>query len=210
MKTGDLQEHWQRVYEKQQGHEKASWYQKTPQLVFDWIAQTTSDPGKAHLIDIGGGDSFFTDRALQLGYAHITLLDISRNALEKAAARLGANASEIDWICADVSRFRPERLYTLWHDRAAFHFLTEMEQRQGYKKALLAGVIPEGHVIIAAFSKNGPDKCSGLPVVQYSEEELIAFMEPEFEWQDTRFHDHLTPSGVSQNFIYTLFKRKAP
>lgn len=207
MEPTNLQNHWENVYTKQSDPSVASWYQKTPEIVIDWIASKIDDPAAA-IIDVGGGDSTFADTLLKNDYENITVLDISCKALEKARLRLGKDALKLKWICADASAFEPTRKYHLWHDRAAFHFLNSEAQKQGYKHALSQAVAPGGWVILATFSKNGPLKCSGLEITQYSEEELSALLGDEFTLEAVRFHDHTTPGGGKQNFIYTLFRRK--
>lgn len=207
MENINLQSHWENVYTKQSDLRSASWFQESPKVVMDWIEAVISDK-QAPIIDVGGGDSLFADSLLEKGYQNISVLDISCKALQKARFRLGDKALKMNWICADASEFEPARTYDLWHDRAAFHFLNSEEQKNGYKKALFAGVNPGGWVILATFSKKGPQKCSGLEISQYSEEELRDFMGADFHLEAVKYHDHTTPSGGSQNFIYTLFKRK--
>lgn len=207
MEDTNLQKHWENVYTKQEDQTKASWYQEQPRVVIDWIKELVPDHN-APIIDIGGGDSLFTDTLLNLGYQHISVLDISSTALEKARIRLGKKALKMNWICADASAFEPSSTYAVWHDRAAFHFLNSDAQKSGYKKALLSGIAPGGWVMLATFSKNGPEKCSGLQITQYSEEDLKLFLGEEFSLENKMYHDHITPGGGCQNFIYTLFKRK--
>lgn len=206
MENTNLQQHWENVYNKQTDLSTASWYQESPKVVLKWIKEQVQDPSD-HIIDIGGGDSLFADTLLEKGYANITVLDISCKALQKARKRLGNRALNMNWVCADASTYTPSRTYKLWHDRAAFHFLNTKDQKEGYKKALLEAVAPGGFVILATFSKSGPLKCSGLEITQYSEQELAAFLGDNFSLEDVVLHDHVTPGGGSQNFIYTLFKR---
>lgn len=207
MENTNLQQHWENVYTKQNDASSASWYQQDPKVVMEWINAKLKDK-EGSVIDIGGGDSVLTDRLLAEGYKNITVLDISCKALEKARLRLGESALTVTWICEDASAFTPSRTYTLWHDRAAFHFLNSKAQKEGYKHALNKGVAPGGWVILATFSKNGPLKCSGLEITQYSEEELADFMGDNFTLEGVKYHDHITPGGGTQNFIYTLFRKK--
>lgn len=206
MEKTNLQSHWENVYTKQADLKSASWYQESPKVVLDWIGENIPDLD-ASIIDIGGGDSLFADSLLRKGYHNVSVLDISCKALEKARLRLGDEALKMSWICSDASQFEPSRTYDLWHDRAAFHFLNSEAQKEGYKRALLGATPSGGWVILATFSKNGPQKCSGLEISQYSEEELRDFMGAEFKLEDVKYHDHTTPSGGTQNFIYTLFRR---
>jgi hypothetical protein len=56
------------------------------------------------------------------------VLDISKNAIERAKERLGNKASKVYWIVCDVIEFTPPVLFDFWPDRAAFHFLTTEER----------------------------------------------------------------------------------
>src|SRR4029077_7432635 len=97
----------------------------------------------------------------------VTVLDLSESALAAARARLGQAAAEVTWIVADVVRWKPLQRYDVWHDRAAFHFLTDVADRTAYVGCLREALQPGGHAIIATFALDGPERCSGLPVVRY-------------------------------------------
>ena len=84
-------------------------------------------PQDAPILDVGGGDGFLVDHLLARRFTDVTVLDISSKAIERAKDRLGEDASRVKWIVADVTTFEPDRPYALWHDRAAFHFLTSSE-----------------------------------------------------------------------------------
>lgn len=206
MKKEALKEHWEHVYKKQENHQKASWYQEKPGLVFQWL-KALPDHSEFSVIDIGAGDSYFVDQALSEGFYDISVLDLSAHALEKAKQRLGSKAAAIKWICTNVTHFSPARTYDIWHDRAAFHFLHSEDALAGYKKALNSALKPGGYVVLATFSVNGPDRCSGLPVRQYDVKTLQNYLGTEFELLKHTHYDHRTPSGSLQNFIYTLFRR---
>lgn len=206
MANTNLQQHWENVYNKQENRENASWYQEDPGIVLEWIDRIIPDKNTS-IIDMGGGDSNFVDTLLNKGFKNISVLDISCKALQKSRNRLEEKAMGVNWICQDASRFDPSKTYGLWHDRAAFHFLNTPEERSGYRDALIKAVQPGGWVVLATFSKNGPEKCSGLHITRYSKNELKAFMGKEFELEDAIYHDHSTPNGKIQNFVYTLFRR---
>ena len=124
----------------------------------------------ASIIDIGGGDSKFVDFLLEEGYENITVLDISAKSLEKAKKRLGDAAVKVKWIVTDITAFEPTETYDIWHDRAAFHFLTTSEQVSKYIDIAEKNV--NNFMILGTFFENGPMKCSGLDIQQYDEESL--------------------------------------
>lgn len=196
--------HWDTVYATKNPNE-VSWTQDKPQTSLDLIH--SAGLGKdARIIDIGGGDSNLVDFLLDEGYQNITILDISAKALEKARARLGNKAEKVKWIVSDITEFKPEENYDIWHDRAAFHFLTSPEQVSKYVD--IAEKNCKGFLIIGTFSKNGPEKCSGLEIRQYDSESLSKVFEPAFERIKYLTEDHTTPFGTIQNFVFCGFKKK--
>lgn len=161
------------------------------------------------MIDIGGGTSRLAAALLARGLRDVTVLDLSQAALDAARARLGTGGDGVTWIAADVTRWTPTRRYDLWHDRAAFHFLVDPADRAAYLVRLDRALVPGGHALIATFALDGPERCSGLPVVRYSPETLAQVLGPRFTPVARRLHDHLTPRGALQKFQFSLF-RKAP
>lgn len=198
--------HWEKVYESKK-YEDATWYQEKPETSLEMIAAMEL-PETAGIIDIGGGDSNLVDYLMQEGYRDISVLDISEKALDHARDRLGEKAEQVSWIVADAASFEPEKRYHLWHDRAAFHFLTEKEQVEGYISNLERAVKRGGYVVLATFSENGPTKCSGREIRQYSKEQLSNLLEEKFETLECRNVDHITPSGGKQNFTFCSFRKK--
>ena len=160
----------------------------------------------AHIIDIGGGDSKLVDYLLVQGFENITVLDISGKSLEKAKIRLGEKAKKVTWIVSDILNFEPTEVYDIWHDRAAFHFLTTVEEIENYKSIVEKAV--QGYLVIGTFSENGPLKCSGLEISQYSEEKLTSTFKNNFEKIDSVLEDHETPFGTKQNFLFCSFKKR--
>ena len=154
----------------------------------------------------GGGDSNLVDHLLALGYENVTVLDISAKAIERAKERLGTLAEKVTWIVSDISDFQPKMKYSIWHDRAAFHFLTQDSQTEKYLDLVNKAV--EGYLIIATFSENGPLKCSGLEIQQYSEKSLEQQFGQEFDLVESRIENHQTPFETIQNFVFGVFKRK--
>ncbi|NPA09389.1 MAG: class I SAM-dependent methyltransferase [Chlorobi bacterium] len=196
--------HWENVYETKTP-EEVSWTQKKPQTSLELIRSLGSDKS-VKIIDIGGGDSNLADFLLEEGYENITVLDISEKALERAKRRLGKDAEKIQWIVADIIAFSPEETYDIWHDRAAFHFLTRSEDISKYVR--IAEKAVSKNLIVGTFSKNGPKKCSGLEISQYDEESMNSIFENSFEKTDCITEDHITPFSTVQNFIFCTFKKK--
>jgi SAM-dependent methyltransferase len=196
--------HWETVYETKNPNE-VSWTQEIPKTSLDFI-KSFDLTKKSKIIDIGGGDSKLVDFLIEEGFENITVLDISAKAIEKAKARLGVNAEKVNWIVSDITEFEPNETFEVWHDRATFHFLTSEEQIQKYMETARKSV--SGYLTVGTFSENGPKKCSGLDIKQYSEETLTAEMENGFEKIKCVTEDHTTPFETKQNFIFCSFKRQ--
>jgi trans-aconitate methyltransferase len=162
---------------------------------------------RSAVIDIGGGASRFVDALVEMGFQAVTVLDLSEAAIAVAKARLGSRTYQVKWVVADVTTWEPQQVYDLWHDRAAFHFLTEEHDRTAYVARLIRAVTPGGHVIIATFAPDGPERCSGLPVVRYDAESLGRALGDAFELVETRRHEHMTPWGSEQRFQFSVFRR---
>lgn len=197
-------EHWEHVYATKQPHE-VSWTQAIPQTSLDLI-HSFNLPKSAAIIDIGGGDSRLADFLLDEGYEDITVLDISAIALEKAKQRLGDKAAKIKWIVADITEFEPDRQYDVWHDRAVFHFLTTAEQVAQYKA--IVDKAAKGYLIIGTFAEDGPTKCSGLEVHQYSAVQLAGTFSRSFEKINCKAEDHTTPFHTIQHFTFCSFRAR--
>lgn len=203
----DRATHWQNVYATK-GEAEVSWFQDSPATSLAMIRAANPDHHAA-IIDIGGGASRLVDALLQDGYRHLTVLDLSANALAATKRRIGAAASTVDWIVADATTWEPAESYDVWHDRAAFHFLTDPRDRAAYVERLRSAVAPGGHVIIATFAPDGPEKCSGLPVQRHDSASLAAELGPEFELVETRSEVHHTPWHSTQAFQFSRFKRRS-
>ena len=198
------QEHWEKVYAGK-SPEAVSWYQPRPAVSLELVAAAGIRP-QDPLIDVGGGASTFIDCLLDAGFGAVTVLDLSAEALAHARARLGARAQQVQWIREDVTRFRPPAQFALWHDRAVFHFLVEAADRAAYVDRLRRSLAPDGTVVIATFALDGPEKCSGLPVMRHDEASLQRELGPEFELQEVRRESHLTPWRSEQRFQYACFR----
>lgn len=196
-------EHWDQVYSTKTP-DQVSWTQSVPATSLAFIQSFPIDK-KARIIDVGGGDSRLVDYLLQSGYEHVTVLDISAKALERAKLRLGDQAEQVEWMVCDVTKFNPTTTYDVWHDRATFHFLTTAAEIATYLHIARQAV--RGFLTIGTFSEQGPTKCSGLSIRQYSEATLTAELAVGFRKLHCITEDHITPFQTQQNFLFCSFQR---
>jgi 2-polyprenyl-3-methyl-5-hydroxy-6-metoxy-1,4-benzoquinol methylase len=201
----ERQVHWQNVYQTK-GERDVSWFQERPAISLALI-RATQVSANASIVDIGGGASRLVDALIEEGFESITVLDLSEKALARSRARLGARGTHVNWIVADVTTWRPSQTYDVWHDRAALHFLTEPSDRAAYADCVRKAVPAGGHVIIGTFAFNGPERCSGLPVVRYDAGGLRELLGSSFELVESRNHAHQTPTGAVQHFQFSRFRR---
>lgn len=199
--------HWEKVYTTR-GESEVSWFQETPALSLELIELVGAMQDSA-IIDIGGGASRLVDHLVSRGFQDLTVLDLSAAALASARSRIGDRANRVTWITADVTLWQPQRSYDVWHDRAAFHFLTEPNDQAAYVARLRRALRVGGHAIIATFAPDGPERCSGLMVRRYDANALAATLGAGFELIDTRRHEHTTPWGAVQKFQFSTFQRSA-
>ena len=202
----DRKSHWQKIYQDKSAQD-VSWYQQTPAQSLSLIRNTQIDHD-APIIDVGGGASLLVDHLHKAGFGRLAVLDISANALASARQRLGDAATGIEWFETDITTFSAPHPFSLWHDRAVFHFLTDAADRQRYVAALKNTLPSGGHVIIAAFAIGGPEKCSGLDIVQYDAKKLCGELGADFALQEQTEEVHITPAGGEQQFGYFRFVRK--
>lgn len=200
-----LRSHWEKVYTTKKPNE-VSWYQATPQHSLDFIHQLAI-PKTAAIIDVGGGESLLADHLLDEGFSDITVLDISEAAIDRAKQRLGERAEKINWVVSDIADLKTDKKFDCWHDRAAFHFLTATTQVEKYLSVAQKHIADGGRIVIGTFSTVGPEKCSGLPVKQYSESSLTALLQKWFEKIECITIDHITPFNTIQNFLFCSFKK---
>jgi len=198
--------HWEGVYAAKR-EDQVSWFQETPAISLELIARAGAVQSYA-IIDIGGGASRLADCLVARGYQDVTVLDLSAAALAAARARMGDRAGQVTWIAADMTDWQPARSYDIWHDRAAFHFLTLAEDQAAYVIRLRRALRPGGHAIIGTFAPDGPERCSGLAVSRYDAGSLAATLGHGFELVDTIRHEHTTPWGAAQKFQFSTFRRQ--
>ncbi|OHX68580.1 class I SAM-dependent methyltransferase [Flammeovirga pacifica] len=206
MEVFDKKEHWENIYQNKAITE-VSWYQKVPETSLDFIERSVL-PKRSSIIDVGGGDSLLVDHLLKKGYTNLSVLDISSKALQRAQERLGDASEQIQWIESDASQLEIDQKFDLWHDRAAFHFLTEDKDIENYKRVVSQYIKTDGILIIGTFSENGPKKCSGIPIKQYSVKKLAKVFEDNFELINTLKVDHTTPFDTVQNFSFCCLRKK--
>lgn len=201
-------DHWEQVYTTK-ATSGVSWFQEHARQSIQLIGQVglARDVG---IIDVGGGASTLVDDLLDEGYVEVTVLDLSEAALAASQSRLGLRADNVSWLVGDITRMElPRYAYDVWHDRAVFHFLTSSQEREAYVQAVLRAVKPGGHVIVATFDEDGPEKCSGLPVMRYSANGLHAEFGAPFKLLQQECEEHHTPFGTVQKFIYCLCRKES-
>lgn len=203
-----IKEHWEGIYSTKPV-DGVSWFQEKAVSSLELIdnAGVAADAG---IIDIGGGASRLVDGLIAAGYRNLTVLDIAAAALARSQHRLGPVADRINWLTTDVTCANlPSQAFDVWHDRAVFHFLTDVHARRAYLACLANALAPRGHVIMATFSAaGGPLTCSGLPVVRYSPQLLLNELGPGYELIAHRRECHPTPFDTTQAFIYCHFRKR--
>ena len=202
----DKKAHWDNVFATKQETE-VSWYQQKPETSIQFFVENNI-PKEAKIIDIGGGDSYLIDNLLELGYTNLSLLDISANAIERIKNRLGVKSENVTFIVSDILDFQTKISFDVWHDRASFHFLTTEKDIEIYKNLVANSILENGFMFLGTFSENGPLKCSGLEITQYSEEKFERIFGTNFSKMNCFTENHQTPFETIQNFIFCTFKKK--
>lgn len=203
MESFNRKAHWENIYATKALNE-VSWYQPTPETSISFLNSANLSKDAA-IIDVGGGDSYFVDHLVKEGYTNITVLDISEKAIERAKNRLGEDASKVNWIVSDVNDFQPNNKFDFWHDRAAFHFLTDEHEVNRYKNTISNAMELNGDVVIGTFSKTGPLKCSGIEITQYAQKDLVELFDG-FKVVADLDVKHGTPFDTTQDFVFCHFK----
>jgi SAM-dependent methyltransferase len=185
------------------GDTQVSWFEDTPQTSLSLIERVSGNA--ASVVDVGGGASRLVDALLERGYRDLTVVDLSQEALTASHARIGE--APVSWVVTDIRDWQPDRTFEVWHDRAAYHFLTDPDDQQRYWHLVRESVPSGGHVVIATFAEDGPEMCSGLPITRYSAADLEAAMGEGFRVVDTLRQEHATPAGGTQSFVWVLAER---
>ncbi|CAG8502970.1 5741_t:CDS:2 [Dentiscutata erythropus] len=203
--NNDVENHWETVYQKK-APDAVSWYRPHLETSLRFIERAIQGQDLS-IIEVGGGQSTLVDDLLTRGYQNVSVLDISKTAINGTQGRLGKAASKVKWLIADITQVTfPENYYDVWHDRAVFHFLTTPEKRAAYVRQLTLATKLGGHVIISTFGLQGPEKCSGLEVVRYDVESLCKQVGEQFQLIESVTEIHQTPFGTTQQFLYCYFK----
>jgi SAM-dependent methyltransferase len=197
-------EHWDRIW-SDRDPDGVTWFQETPRRSLDLI--TSVSTGDDPVVDVGGGASRLVDHLLDRGYRDVTVVDLASDALAASRARLGERAGHVTWIVGDARTIALERPVAVWHDRAVFHFLVDDDDRRAYLDRVREHLRPGGHVVIATFAPDGPDRCSGLPVQRYDADGLAAVFGPGFELIRAEREVHVAPTGITQAFQSAVLRR---
>jgi len=195
--------HWDHVYSSKAAND-VSWFQEDPGISIELINRYGSN---GPCIDVGAGASVLVDQLLAQGRTDITLLDVSSESLEATRRRLGDAANVVTFVVADLMTWRPPQQYTLWHDRAVFHFLTNQADRDAYLETVTSAIAPHGVVVLGTFAEDGPEQCSGLPTARYDTASLAAFFSGAFRVEATQREVHRTPWGSEQPFSWIVLRR---
>ncbi len=205
MNTFDRKQHWENIYQNKEMKE-FSWYQSKPETSLNFLNDFNL-PKTAKIIDVGGGDGFLVDSLLDLGYQDLTVLDISAHAIERAKKRLGDRGKKVKWLISDATNFKPNEKYDFWHDRAVFHFLKDEKDVSSYLKTAKESLNPNAFLLMGTFSEEGPVKCSGIEIKQYTEEALTNLFTDSFKKLNCIRLDHKTPFDTLQNFLFCSFQK---
>ena len=201
----NLKLHWEKIYDEK-NEDEVSWFQKETNESIKMIQSAGIENPK--IIDVGSGRSRLLKNLIEIGYNHLTYLDISESALEKSKEFLGEQSNKVRWISKDILNFKTDEKFDIWHDRAVFHFLNEENLIRKYIEIVEKNISESGHLIIGTFSENGPLKCSGLEVRRYSEKVIEKLFNRSFKLIDSFYYDHVTPFNTTQNFLFSHFIKK--
>jgi len=197
--------HWDSAYA--QGERTRSWYQSRADMSLQLFDELGVEP-RHSVVDVGGGASPLVDELLARGHRRLAVLDVSERGIRIARERLGDAADIVEWVIADVLDWRPARPFDVWHDRAAFHFLADPDDRERYRHVLAAATARDAVAVLATFAPDGPTICSGLPVVRWDARSLAAELGAGWELVSQAHVPHTTPAGAVQPFTWTAFRRR--
>ena len=171
-------------------------------LIIVVIAIIVLGPKDFPIIDIGGGDSLLSDNLIKDGYRDVTVLDISQNSIERAKKRQKESSNKVNWIVSDILEFVPKKKYSIWHDRAVFHFLRERKEIEIYINTLVNSLSKNGRLILGTFAENGPNRCCSLDVTRYSFENFESLLSDKFSILRKENTIHITPFNTEQSFNF--------
>lgn len=200
----DTFSHWDNIY-KTKDLSQVSWHQAHSTISFDWILASVKPTDS--IIDVGCGVSILADNLLAKGFNDISLLELSTEALNTLKLRLKTSEEKLSFYNDNVLDFQPNNTFKLWHDRAVFHFLTDLKDQQTYLQKLDQYLEKEGFFLLSTFSPEGPTQCSELDIVQYDVKKITQLLGDRFNLLQTQSEMHLHPNGSVQHFNYFLFKK---
>lgn len=203
--NNDLKNHWENIYSNKHENE-VSWFQTIPKTSHQLIKKLNLESND-NIIDIGSGRSRILKILIDEGFNNLSYLDISKEACKKSKIALGDDKSKVNWNVENVLNFESKIKYKLWHDRAVFHFFTDKKDIEKYKEVAIKNISAGGYLVLGTFSINGPKKCSGLDVSQYSEQSLNEIFKSDFNLLESFYIDHQTPFDTTQNFLFCIFKK---
>lgn len=203
--NNDLKNHWENIYSNKHENE-VSWFQTIPKTSHQLIKKLNLESND-NIIDIGSGRSRILKILIDEGFNNLSYLDISKEACKKSKIALGDDKSKVNWNVENVLNFESKIKYKLWHDRAVFHFFTDKKDIEKYKEVAIKNISDGGYLVLGTFSINGPKKCSGLDVSQYSEQSLYEIFKSDFNLLESFYIDHQTPFDTTQNFLFCIFKK---
>lgn len=203
--NNDLKNHWENIYSNKDENE-VSWFQTVPKTSHQLIKKLNLESND-NIIDIGSGRSRILKILIDEGFNNLSYLDISKEACKKSKIALGDDKSKVNWNVENVLNFESKIKYKLWHDRAVFHFFTDKKDIEKYKEVAIKNISDGGYLVLGTFSINGPKKCSGLDVSQYSEQSLYEIFKSDFNLLESFYIDHQTPFDTTQNFLFCIFKK---
>ena len=203
--NNDLKNHWENIYSNKDENE-VSWFQTVPKTSHQLIKKLNLESND-NIIDIGSGRSRILKILIDEEFNNLSYLDISKEACKKSKIALGDDKSKVNWNVENVLNFKSKIKYNLWHDRAVFHFFTDKKDIEKYKEVAIKNISAGGYLVLGTFSINGPKKCSGLDVSQYSEQSLNEIFKSDFNLLESFYIDHQTPFDTTQNFLFCIFKK---
>ncbi len=196
--------HWDNIYQNQK-HSQVSWHQTQSTISLDWILKFTNKNDS--IIDVGCGVSILADNLIDKGYTNLSLLELSNSALSTIKERLKNHAEKVHFHHENVLEFKSNNQFSLWHDRAVFHFLTDEKDQKTYIKKLTNQVKKGGYFLLSTFSPSGPKLCSKLDIVQYDVKKITQLLGGSFKLIKNTSETHSRPNGNTQDFNYFLFQK---
>lgn len=197
-------EHWDAVFSIDD-EQDLGWYEHdvSQTLKFFKDIELSTD---CQLFLAGAGTSNLVDELLKTS-CHLILNDISIKALDTLKNRIGEGRYQIlhQDMSAPLKQIQP---VDIWVDRAVLHFFLEEQAIVQYFDNLKSSVKLGGYVLLAEFAKAGAEKCAGLPIHQYSVEEMEVRLGEGFVLIEAEDYLFVNPHGQERPYVYALFKRQ--